>query len=103
MTCWAAICVADAVATVVDFLGSEADGGDLPALFACASAEARRLEARRLLFWTTPGGPGRAVIDGLPGRRRDAGFPMIARVFDSAAASRFAERLHLVPSLYDLT
>jgi hypothetical protein len=103
MTAWAAICVADAVATVVDFLGSEPDGGDLPDLFACAGAEARRLGARRLLFWSTPGGPGREVIDRLPGRRRDAGFPMIARVFDAAAASRFGERLHLVPSLYDLT
>jgi hypothetical protein len=103
MTGWAVICVADAVATVVDFLGSELDGGDLPGLFACASAEARRLGALRLLFWSTPGGPGREVIDRLPGRRRDAGFPMIARVFDAAAAIRFGERLHLVPSLYDLT
>lgn len=103
MTAWASVCVTGEIATVVDFLGSEPDGGDLPDLFACASAEARRLGARRLVFWSTPGGPGRDVIEALPGTRRDAGFPMIARVFDAEAASRFAERVHLVPSLYDLT
>lgn len=102
LTGWAALSVAGETATVVDFLGREKDGGDLRALFACAGAEARRLGARRLVFWSTPGGPGRAVIEGLPGARIDAGFPMIARVFDEAAASRFAQRLHLVPSLYDL-
>jgi hypothetical protein len=104
MTGWAALC-ADAgseSATVVDFLGLEPDGADLAPLFACAGAEARRLGARRLIFWETPGGPGRGVLAGLPGPRRDAGFPMIARVFDAAAAERFARRLHLVPSLYDM-
>ena len=63
---------------------------------ACSSrprrAEARRLGARRLVFWETPGGPGRRVLASLPGERRDAGFPMIARVFDDAAVDRFAER-----------
>jgi hypothetical protein len=91
------------IATLVDFLGSEPGGGDLPALFAAAAAEARRLGARRLVFWSTPGGPGRGVIEGLPGERRDAGFPLIARIFDAPSAARFAERIQLVPSLYDLT
>lgn len=103
MTAWAALSGAGEIATVVDFLGSEPDGGDLPVLFACAAAEARRLGADRLVFWSTPGGPGRGVIEGLPGQRGEAGFPMIARVFDATAANRFAERVHLVPSLYDLT
>jgi hypothetical protein len=102
MTGWAALCASGDTATVVDYLGSEADGSDLPALFACAGAEARRLGASRLVFWETPGGPGRRVLASLPGPGRDAGFPMIARVFDDAAAARFAARLHLVPSLYDL-
>lgn len=100
---WAALSVAGEIATVVDFLGSEPGGGDLPELFACAAAEARRLGAKRLVFWSTPGGPGRRAIEALPGAPRDAGFPMIARVFDGAAASRFAACVHLVPSLYDLT
>lgn len=103
MTGWAAICAAGETATVVDFLGSEPDGGDLPALFAAAAEEARGLGARRLAFWVTPGGPGRDVIDRLPGQSRDAGFPMIVRVFDEASVSRFGRRIHLVPSLYDLT
>ena len=103
MTAWAATCVTGPLATVVDFLGSERDGADLPSLFAAAAAEARRLGARRLVFWSTPGGPGCDCIAQLPGERRDAGFPMIARVLDAPAASRFAEEIHLVPSLYDLT
>jgi hypothetical protein len=103
MTGWAALSVAGETATVVDFMGLEEEGGDLPPLFAAAGAEAQRLGARRLVFWSTPGGPGRGVIEGLSGQRGNAGFPMIARVFDAAAASRFTERVHLVPSLYDLT
>jgi GNAT superfamily N-acetyltransferase len=103
---WAVLCAdtrgETATATVVDFLSSEPDGADLPGLFACAAEEARRLGARRLIFWETPGGPGRTAIASLSGERREAGFPMIARVFDAASASRFARRLHLVPSLYDL-
>lgn len=102
LTGWAAFCGTGESATVVDFLGSEADGGDLPELFSCAAAEARRLGVQRLVFWSTPGGPGRAVIESLPGLRREAGFPMIVRVFDGAVADRFAQRVHLVPSLYDL-
>jgi hypothetical protein len=104
MTAWAALCMSreDASATVVDFLSSDPRGADLGALFACAAEEARRLGARRLILWETPGGPGREAIAALPGTTSDAGFPLIARVFDEAAADRFAERLHCVPSLYDL-
>ncbi len=87
---------------MVDFLACEPDGADLPELFACAAAEARRLGAQRLVFWSTPGGPGRTVIESLPGTRREAGFPLIARVFDGEVADRFAERVQLVPSLYDV-
>ena len=60
MTAWAAICAAGEIATVVDFLGSDSDGGDLLALFAAAAEEARSLNARRLVFWSTPGVPAAA-------------------------------------------
>jgi hypothetical protein len=103
MTAWAALSIAGEIATVVDFLGLEEDGDDLPPLFAAAGAEAQRLGARRLLFWSTPGGPGRVLVDRLPGQRGDVGFPMIARVFDAPAVRRFVEGVHLVPSLYDVT
>lgn len=99
---WAALSVVGENATVADFLGLDENGGDLDALFAAAADEARRLGARRLVFWSTPGGPGRARIERLTGTRRDADFPMIVRVFDQEAVRRFAERVHLVPSLYDL-
>jgi Acetyltransferase (GNAT) domain len=102
MTAWAALSFAGEEATVSDYLGGEADGGDLPALFAAVAEQARQMEARRLVFWRTPGGPGRAPIEKLPGQSVDAGFPMIVRVFDEAAVQRFGERLQLVPSLYDL-
>ena len=103
MTGWAALSVMDEVATVADYLGVDARGADLSAIFAAAAEEARRLGARRLAFWVPRGGPGRAPIEALAGERLDAGFPVIARVFDEAAVARFAERVHLVPSLYDLT
>jgi hypothetical protein len=99
---WAALSVVGEDATVVDFLGREPDGSDLAPLFAAAADEARRLGARRLVFWQTPSGPGRGPIDALPGEPADAGFPMIVRVFDEAAVQGFARGLHLVPSLYDL-
>jgi hypothetical protein len=99
---WAALSVIGEDATVADYLGLEADGGDLRPLFAAAADEARRLGARRLVFWEPPGGPGRTALETIPGERADAGFPMIVRVFDEDAVRRFGERLHLVPSLYDL-
>ncbi len=102
LVAWAVISVVGEEATVADYLGREADGRDLPALFAAAADEARSLGARRLAFWETPAGPGRAPIAALPGERADAGFPMIVRVYDEAAAERFARSAHLVPSLYDL-
>ncbi len=103
MLAWAALsAAADGTATVVDYLGREADGSDLPPLFAAAAEEARAHGARRLAFWETPGGPGRAVIAALPGERLDAGFPVIVRVFDDESARRFAAGVSLVPSLYDL-
>ncbi len=102
LVAWAVLSVVGEDATVVDYLGREPDGSDLPPLFAAAADEARRAGARRLVFWETPGGPGRRVIEGLPGERVDAGFPMIVRVFDEAAVGRFARNVFLVPSLYDL-
>jgi Acetyltransferase (GNAT) domain len=102
LAAWAALSVVGEDATVADFLGRESDGSDLAPLFAAAAEEARRLGARRLVFWETPGGPGREAIAALPGESRDAGFPMIVRVFDDGAVERFGRRLHLVPSLYDL-
>jgi hypothetical protein len=99
---WAALSVGDGVATVVDFLGRDASGRDLPILFAAAAEEARRLGAGSLAFWLPPGGPGHEAIEALPGDRLDAGFPMIVRVFDEEAVRRFGESVHLVPSLYDV-
>lgn len=101
-TAWAALAVHAGIATVVDYLGMDPRGSDLPELFAAAAEEARSQGAARLVFWRTPGGPGRQVIEALPGERLDAGFPMISRVFDEGAVRRFAANLHLTPSLYDL-
>jgi GNAT superfamily N-acetyltransferase len=99
---WAVLSVAGDTALVADFLGRDPAGSDLPPLFAAAAAEARRLGASNLVFWQTPGGPAAELLRGLSGETRDAGFPVIVRSFDDAAADRFAERAHLVPSLYDL-
>ena len=99
---WAVLSVAGETALVADFLCREPDGSDLPALFAAAAAEATQLGARRLVFWETPGGPAADWLRGLPGERRDAGFPLIVRSFDDAAVDRFARSAQLVPSLYDL-
>jgi hypothetical protein len=101
-TGWAVLSIDGGRALVADFLGSDADGGDLPALFSAAAAEARRLGADHLVFWETPGGPARDVLARLPGERRDAGFPIIVRTFDDAAADRFAADVHLTPALYDM-
>ena len=99
---WAVLSVVGERALVADYLGRRADGNDLLPLFAAAAAEAAAMGAKRLVFWETPGGPGSAVLRALPGERRDAGYPMIVRAFDDAAADRFARAVHLVPSLYDL-
>ncbi len=99
---WAALSVVGERALVADFLSERRDGSDLPPLFAAAAAEARRLGARRLVFWETPGGPGAAVIAGLGGESREAGFPFVVRSFDDAAAERFALRAHFTPALYDV-
>ena len=99
---WAVLSVTGKTALVADFLGSDADGADLPSLFAAAAAEARRLGASNLVFWETPGGPAADLIRRLPGERRDAGFPIIVRTYDDEAANRFAAHAHIVPSLYDL-
>jgi hypothetical protein len=99
---WAVLSVAGETALVADFLGRRPDGGDLPALFAAAAAEARRLGASRLVFWETPGGPGAEWLRRAPGERREAGYPIIVRAFDNSAADRFGRSAHLVPSLYDL-
>jgi Acetyltransferase (GNAT) domain len=99
---WAVLSVSGEDALVADFLGSERDGRDLPPLFAAAAAEARRMGARRLIFWETPGGPGRDAIAALPGERRGAGFVMAARFLDESTFEGFRSRLHLVPSIYDV-
>lgn len=99
---WAVLSIAGETALVADFLGSSPDGGDLPALFSAAAAEARRLGASRLVFWETPGGPAAGWLRDAPGERRDAGYPIIVRAFDDSSADRFARNAHLVPSLYDL-
>jgi hypothetical protein len=99
---WAALSVVGERALVADFVGREPDGSDLPGLFAAAAAEARRLGARHLVFWKTPGGPGRLWIDGLRGETVEAGFSFIGRVFEKAAAQEFLERGQFVPSIYDV-
>jgi hypothetical protein len=103
MTAWAALSVVGETATVADYVGVERSGSDLPPLFDAAADEARRLGATRLAFWGPRGGAARGPIERLGGERRDAGFPVIARVFDEDAVRRWAERVQLVPSLYDLT
>lgn len=99
---WVALSVSGEEALVADFLGSDAEGRDLMPLFSAAAEEARRMGARRLVFWETPGGPGRAVIEALPGERREAGFGLVARFLDASTHEGFRTGLHLVPSLYDV-
>jgi hypothetical protein len=102
MLSWAVLSVTGETALVADFLGCEPDGSDLPPLFGAVAQEARRLGASTLVFWEPPGGPAAPLLRGLPGERRDTGFPIIVRSFDDAAADEFGRRAHLVPSLYDL-
>jgi hypothetical protein len=99
---WAVLSVTGQEALVADYLGEDPLGRDLPSLFAAAAAEAGRLGAQSLVFWETPGGPGRPVLEGLPGQWRDAGFCLAARVFDEEAARLFFTRAHLTPALYDM-
>jgi len=98
---WAVLSVLGEEAIVADFLGLEPDGSDLVPLFAAAAREASLLGAKRLLFWSTPG-PARAVLEGLPGETRDAGFWFVGRVFDEKAARVYLERGHFSPSLHDV-
>ncbi len=99
---WAALSVVGEQALVADFLSECRDGSDLPPLFSAAAAEARRLGARRLVFWETPGGPGAAVIASLGGESREAGFSFVVRAFDDAVAERFARHAQITPALYDV-
>ncbi len=99
---WAVLSVVGDRALVADFLAAGDWRTELSGLFGGAAAEARRMGARHLVFWETPGGPAAEWIASLPGERREAGFPVIARSFDEGAVSRFAEGAHLVPSLYDV-
>ena len=99
---WAVLSVVGEQAHLADFLPERPDGRDLPGLFAAAASEARRLGATRLVFWETPGGPGRDAVAELPGETRDAGFPFVVRSFDHDAADRFGSRAHLTPALYDV-
>jgi hypothetical protein len=100
---WAALSVSGQRALVVDFvLGPGEARAKRPEVFAAAAAEASRLGAAELVFWETPGGPGRGAIAGLPGERADAGFSVAARPLDDAALTRFTREGHFVPSLYDV-
>jgi len=99
---WAALSVIGERGLVADYLGRDADGSDLPPLFAAAAAEARRLGARTLVFWKTPGGPARRWLDQLPGETHDAGFHFIGRVFEEETAREFLEHGQFLPSIYDV-
>jgi hypothetical protein len=102
---WAVLSVVGERALVADLLvAGEASAwpAALPPLFSAAASEARRLGARRLVFWETPGGPAASTIASLPGERSDVGYPIIVRPLDESAVERFAADAHLVPSLYDL-
>ncbi len=99
---WAALSVVGEEAIVADFLGREADGRDLSALFSAVAAEAATLGANRLRFWKSPGGPGRRIIDAMSGEERDAGFWIVGRVFDEDRVRLFLDSGHFVPSLWDV-
>ena len=99
---WAPLSVIGEEALVADYLDADPEGGNLPPLFAACGEEARRLGARRLKFWQTPGGPGRRSIEALRGEIRGAGFWIVGRVFDERAACAYLERGQFVPSIYDV-
>ena len=99
---FAALSIVGEEALVADYLAREGDDADLLPLFAACGAEARRLGARRLRFWRTPGGAGRRSLERLAGDERDAGYWIVGRVFDEGAAGAFLERGHFVPSLHDV-
>jgi hypothetical protein len=99
---WAALSVLGKDALVADFLGRDPEGGDLPRLFAAAAAEAGRLGATTLVFWESPGGAARRLLERLPGERREAGFSLAARIFEEESARLFFERAPLMPAVYDV-
>lgn len=99
---WAVLSVTGEDALVADFLVGDEGAAELPALFATAAAEARRLGARQLVFWETPGGPVRRALAGLPGARREAGFSMIGKIYEPEIARPFLGGGHIPPALYDV-
>ena len=100
---WAALSISGTRALVADFLlGPREASAPRADVFAAAAAEAARLGASEIVFWETPGGPGRDAIRALPGDRVEAGFSVAARPLDDAALVRFTRDGHFVPSLYDV-
>ena len=99
---FAALSVVGDEALVADYLGREGDAADLLPLFAACGEEARRLGAKRLRFWRTPGGAGRRALERLAGDERDAGYWIVGRMFDENGTRAFLERGHFVPALHDV-
>ncbi len=99
---WAPLSVVGEEALVADYLDRDSEGRNLPGLFAACGQEARRLGARRLKFWQTPGGPGRRRIAELNGEIRGAGFWIVGRVFEEGAARGWLEGGQFVPSIFDV-
>jgi hypothetical protein len=97
---WAVLSVGNGNALVADLL-VRAGEGVLP-LLSAAAAEARAMGAPQLTVWEPPGGPAREALGRVPGERRQAGFPMIVRVFDEDATRRFGESVALTPAMYDV-
>ena len=101
MSGWVVLSISGDRALVADHL-FEGGAAAMPEVLCAAAAEARRLGARELVFWETPGGPARPTISSLPGPRYDAGFFMAARPLDAAVLERFEKGAHLTPALYDM-
>lgn len=102
---WAVLSVLGEKAILADYLCRRPEGSDLPDLFAIAAAEAIKMGAKKLVFWDTRGGPGSTVVAGLPGERRDAGFPLITvpdNCRDGDLCARFVEQVALTPAMYDV-